>query len=544
MPRSRDERGAVAVVLALVTCFVLVPLAALGVDIGVQRVARQDMQSLADMVALDLGRGITGGKLGSYSVAELEAAAAASKTRNSAYVGSDAELEVALGVTDPAKSGQADYFTELTDPDAVPTAVRVTASTSVKHTFAPGDGGATRQAIAEARSTACFRIGTFALRLAGNRSALNGMLGNALGLGVLGYDGLANANVSLLGIATELGVAGPNELVDLNNVSIGQLVAAMGTVLSNSPGHDLADVTLLNTIRTGLVDAGTSGRLVDMGKLLDVGTGSSGLDASVNLLDLLSTAAFVANGDNAISVPGLGLSLPGVGNLAATLKVVEAPRIGCGDGTATTGQVALTLDGQLATGVCPSGGLSLVLKLCVEGPIRVSLDLAEAHATLAAVSCVSGSATSLTIDVVNEGLASTRIALGTVPPANSALRVKAGLLGLGLLDIPLLGLGVQTTQSDPGGSYVLDPWTSYVDTPYRTPQTPRPLPSLGNADLQAVGLNVSTLLSPVLALLNPVVGALDGLLVGTVAPALGLRIAGVDLFAMRTPVCGASRLVG
>ena len=55
MNRRRDERGAVAVLTAaLLTA--LVVMAAFVVDIGMQRVARRDMQALADVVALDLSR--------------------------------------------------------------------------------------------------------------------------------------------------------------------------------------------------------------------------------------------------------------------------------------------------------------------------------------------------------------------------------------------------------------------------------------------------------------------------------------------------------
>lgn len=54
--RERDERGTVGIVIGLVLCFVVVPLAALVIDIGSQRVARTDAQGVADLVALDMAR--------------------------------------------------------------------------------------------------------------------------------------------------------------------------------------------------------------------------------------------------------------------------------------------------------------------------------------------------------------------------------------------------------------------------------------------------------------------------------------------------------
>ena len=58
--RRRDESGAVALVVALVTVAVVLPIAAMGVDLGMQRVARRDMQAIADMVALDMSRHLDG----------------------------------------------------------------------------------------------------------------------------------------------------------------------------------------------------------------------------------------------------------------------------------------------------------------------------------------------------------------------------------------------------------------------------------------------------------------------------------------------------
>ncbi len=57
--RKRDERGTTIVLVAIVS-IVLVTIAAFAVDLGMQRVARRDMQALADAVALDLARLVDG----------------------------------------------------------------------------------------------------------------------------------------------------------------------------------------------------------------------------------------------------------------------------------------------------------------------------------------------------------------------------------------------------------------------------------------------------------------------------------------------------
>ena len=55
----RDERGAIIPMVALLMS-VLMGAAAMGVDLGQLRVGRVDMQSLADVVSLDLARQIDG----------------------------------------------------------------------------------------------------------------------------------------------------------------------------------------------------------------------------------------------------------------------------------------------------------------------------------------------------------------------------------------------------------------------------------------------------------------------------------------------------
>ena len=57
--RMRDERGAIIPMVALLLV-VLVPSSAMAVDLGMQRVVRRDMQTLADVIALDVVRLVDG----------------------------------------------------------------------------------------------------------------------------------------------------------------------------------------------------------------------------------------------------------------------------------------------------------------------------------------------------------------------------------------------------------------------------------------------------------------------------------------------------
>ncbi|MCW2858115.1 MAG: putative transrane protein [Marmoricola sp.] len=535
--RRRNERGAMAIVVALITCFTLVPMAALAVDIGVQRVARRDAQTVADVVALDLARQLDGR---TYAVINptLQALANQSLARNN---GSGMTVTAVLGTVNTAAydpTNPYSYFTAVST--GVPSAVEVTVNGTVSFSLRPGSGSVSRTSIATASSQACFKIGSYALGLATNQSALNGLLGNALGIGVLGYNGLATSNISLLGLASQLGVGTPDALVNMNNLTIGQLVDASSVVLANTTPHSAANVTLLQTIKTSLTTAGTSGRLVDMGKLLDVGTGGgSGLDAQLNVLDLISGAAFVADGTAAIDVPNLSLSLPGVGAITTSLKVIQPPKIACYGGTATTGQVQLTLDGTLNAGV--------PLVLTATGPIHLDLGLAVATGTLTGVTCASGVPQSITIKVTQQQAATMNFLLGNpnVTP-QQWISVHALSILLGGLTVPLVNIGVSTQQTDTTGTYTLNPWSSYTTTPYKTPQTVTPLPSF-TANAGLLGLPLGTLLSPLVNnILNPLVTSLNSLIVNVLSPALGLQVAGVDLFSIAAPppTCSAPKLVG
>ncbi|MGN6161684.1 MAG: pilus assembly protein TadG-related protein, partial [Marmoricola sp.] len=147
-----------AVVIALLTCFVVIPLGALAVDIGMQRVARSDMQSVADVVALDMARLMqTGGT-------PTTALATASAARTAGSVGSTPTVAVYLGYIAPTATfvsnqalgcgGSGSAYNSYFQPVSAGTAnaVLVTATTGVHFSIHGGSGGACRSSIAQAGS--------------------------------------------------------------------------------------------------------------------------------------------------------------------------------------------------------------------------------------------------------------------------------------------------------------------------------------------------------------------------------------------------------
>src|SRR3954465_6057601 len=147
--RRRGERGAITPMVGMLLV-VLVPSSALAVDLGMQRVVRRDMQSLADVVALDVVRLVDGRTasqiLGGYNgQPTLTNAVSRSVARNDDDVLGDAPVVTAklvhinttTGVLDTVSGGA---IREVTGTE-VPNAVQITASGSVNFAFVPDSRG-------------------------------------------------------------------------------------------------------------------------------------------------------------------------------------------------------------------------------------------------------------------------------------------------------------------------------------------------------------------------------------------------------------------
>ena len=160
----------------------LVIVGAFAVDLGMQRVVRSDMQALADVVALDLARQLDGRTPGQLAAGDLTrlpgrgrgrepGAATAARLGDDQQARRDARHPAldSRGVLVPVRdaSGSAGAGADRQVPDAV----LVSATGSVGFTFAGGRGAATRTALAEASTTACHRLGSFAAALGSGDSA-------------------------------------------------------------------------------------------------------------------------------------------------------------------------------------------------------------------------------------------------------------------------------------------------------------------------------------------------------------------------------------
>jgi uncharacterized membrane protein len=576
--RHREERGAIIPMVAMLLV-VLVPSSAMAVDLGMQRVVRRDMQTLADVVALDAVRLVDGRTaseiLGGYNgLPTLTNAVSRSVARNDDDVLGDAPTVTATLVHIDTATGKLDRVTggaiRVVTGVEVPNAVQVTARGAVNFAFLPGRGPASRTAVAVPSPSACFRLGSFAVGVDSSQASLlnqllPGLLNNSTISGTLvGYQGLAAADVSLLDLVgvAGLGVGTPDELLRLDGLTVNQFYAAMATVLQNH-GGPLAAITLLQSLST----SANLTRTIAVKDLLGITTAdSAALAASFDILDLVTGAAYLANGDNTLLLPDLAVQLP-VLNTGATisLKVGEAPKLACGavgKAKATTGQVDLKVTGTVADTTLNLG----LGRFTVQTGVSSRIFLAGAEGTLTNIVC--GAATASTnaegIDVqVSSGLVSD-LSVSANIHINATLVVP--LVGTVTVDLSLPAsttpVGGMTTGTvsfrHPTDDYgVAKRYGSSVIVPaLPTPSVPAgvkfqvrtilglnvaldigAIPGLGDALGQVLSTVVGTLNNGLVSQLNTNVAPF-------LAQQLGVTVGGADVFAMPRPSCNDPGLAG
>lgn len=574
--RDDDERGAAALLTGIVGSLVLVIVAAFAIDIGSQRLARRDMQALADVVALDMAR-LLDGKTGASTLVASSAwtsARAQSVARNGTTFGNTPSVTAVVGKVD-ATTG---VFTQVSGA-AIPDSVKVTASTEVPFGLGPREsGGATRSAVAMAASTACFRIGSYAAGLNSQDSALlSGLLNGILGLNVsaLSYSGLANADIGLADLATELGVGTVDDLATAN-VTLQQFYLAAAQVLRNN--GDTANANLLQDTIGAHVPGGLN---VPVGDVVDVTTGDGAAAVAViNALDLVSAAAYVANGTNAVSIPALGtnLGLTGTG-LSTSIKIIEKARQACGKIgiSRDTSQGDVTINGVLLNTPTPASLTGLTIN---PGTTSIAVSLAGATGTMTNIVCGEGTVASpegVDVSVASRlgsiSLSQTLGISGTIGSSSGLLGSLLGGLGLGdIASVQITGqLRLTTTTANPASTR-----TAQIRVPVSPVDFDHGVSTgTGNLGLDTshvtaqwvsgptvvartiLGIQVSLSAQQLANILNSVVTGLTNGILGSLLPVvntnlivplqklLGLELAGATVFGVAPgPSCLTPELVG
>lgn len=410
-PREGDDRGAVAIIVAVASVLIL-GVAAYCVDIGRQRVVRTDMQSTADTASLDMARALANGTVPGTSA--WTAALRASIDGDSATLGHATAVPAAWDSTmsvcnaklcAEAIPGYVDIDTQFTTtPPADATtydAVRVTTTAGVDRglssVIGSGSLAATRAAVATTRSNACFKVGSYAAALQSNDGAmapLLGLLGAHADLTVLGSDGIATTDVTAAQFLAAVATAGGTVDGVTGSASLRQILKAEASLLpaASQPYLDLQQILGDN--------AAVLGRTVDLTQVVDLAAGgSSALEAVLNLGDILGGSLAVANGTNSIALDDYAADF-GFLAIHGDAWVTQPAQLACGPaGTSASsvqimaGPVTLTPDSATVADLEGSvsglnlGGLWVGIVGTTPGDTALTLKLASATGQLAQVRC-------------------------------------------------------------------------------------------------------------------------------------------------------------
>lgn len=214
-------------------------------------------------------------------------------------------------------------------------AVQITAVTHEPFFFMFGQQRLAATAIATRNDIAAISVGTALLDIDTQKSVLlNALLGSllntSLNLSALAYQGLVNTSLRLLDLVNAQGSVGTlEELLDLD-LSVAELLKLSAQALEHSSvlGLDATVVDTLNLLALK-ADGNLKLKLSELIKL-DLAPGNQAAEAQINLLQLVTLVAQVANAEHFLNIPVLKVELPGLLNLDLALTMTESPSIAVG----------------------------------------------------------------------------------------------------------------------------------------------------------------------------------------------------------------------
>jgi len=535
MPRRlhhRDERGAIFPMTVILMGVILL-IASLVIDVGGDRLVRRDMQSMADVVALDVVRQLDGRTAGAYagydstgpSTTLLATAKNESLARQASHLANPDTVGVRLAVAD-RKSGA---FVRWAAAGDVPNALRVWTTGSSAFRFLP----TTPRRTALQRSALAFMGDPVACISAGATLAdvdpqgpLDTLLGKLVGvdrLTVLDPYALASLDleIPMADLAAKLGVGSVDEIATAS-VTAHDFVFAISEILPHK-GNSSSEA-VLDAIINGLPDNVN----LNIGDFLKLDTGDqSAADLSINTFTLVEGTIMAANKNRFIDINLVG-SIPGLSHVTVQAKVVEPPQVACGPigTTARSAQVQVKLVGD----VTALGGL--VASADVD---PVFITAADGSGTITNIQCV-GDTRTLAVSATTS--------VGTF-----GARVLADLL----LHLTPLEIAAPDPAVKPNGAAIGTTSSQTLNFTFPTTDIPAGQSagtSFGNLGLSSatpIKVNVSGLpVSNVLdAIVKPLLNIIDPLVSNVLRPILtdmGISIGTVRIQPTSRPSCNNPRL--
>lgn len=546
----RRMRGAVSVLTA--TFVATIGLTVLvSIDIGNLFFSQRALQRSADLAATAAAQRL-----------DLPNAAQLAVQQNGLTVdGTNVKLTVVPGIWDATTGTAPTYFTAQGAIDGNTNAAKVTVSQNVPYFFTIGQRTLQATAIAKNTSIVSFSLGSGLASI--NNGLLNQLLGyllhTNLNLDAASYQGLANTNIRLADLAVALGAGSMQQLLALSP-SLGTFFNAVVSVASQS---GLAGVSVGGAGASNALSFGS-----DMNVPINIGDGGAAspgllqvlalagnekaaLDATVNVLDLLTTAAQIANSKSAVNVAPVSLNLLGLGSVKLSLKIIEPPAIAIGPpGQFLSGPNVGQWKTQARTAQVRLG-LDVNANLLLAGlDLPIGLQVAGAQAHAKSTSCTVPRKNSTATISVQPQPVSLCIAAGAATavngPMNCAAASFAPLVDLGVLGAVTVKANVSPTANSNWSDETiaatqigLNPQT---DTSGKSPPrvaTQAVFSSILNSNLNQLQLNATLPLVGTIPLgdagkliLAPVVASIGQILDTILAPllaAVGIQLGYADV---------------
>lgn len=347
--RIRSQSGSVAMLGALWLMIAVICLAT--IDIGNVFWQKRELQKIADLAAL----AGASGDLNNGSCSEN------SKT-NASQNGYGPTPKASAGRWAAIETSKETYEYKFLEGNNTYNACKVEVSKNVPYLFlidAKSTGGRDVFAVAIAKQTkarvARVDIKSELLSLNSQKSSVlnalvNGVLGGNIDLSLVSWQGLADADISLLSyldaLALNAKIKSGNYQELLNTaINLGDILGVMANVASRNQFLGSA-VKVLESLE---LRPNVNKLSIKLGDLLKLSSPASdaGINANVNVLDLVMATLQVAGKDKAISLDA-PINLGILANAALSLKVSEPPQWGIGDPTkdkvyAKTSQLNLNL---------------------------------------------------------------------------------------------------------------------------------------------------------------------------------------------------------
>ncbi len=539
----RDRRGGVTIIMAG-SIITLLTATALAVDVGSLYVAKRSLQGTADAAALaavDVPSDPTGAAQRTIAASGSNTATVSVLTPG-AYT-PDSALTPSTRFTANATPANATSLTLVQDVPVYFSSVftgRRTVRIATTATAARID-------------YAAFSIGTRLASVQGGlpNALLSALAGTSINLSVMDYNALLGTKIDILAfsqaLATQLNLTGLNYgQILATQVTLPQILSALATVA----GDPTAAAALR---RIALTLPGTTVQLtnlINLGPYASADHVAPGTVVTVDGYSILRETLGLANGPRQVSLD-LGLTLPGITSTTLTLAI--------GQRMASSPWLVVAKDNSLMVHTAQAR-LYLDSKLSAAGLVGVDLpiyvQLAEAQAKLAALSCTGGVANQTASLDVMPSLGHVSIAsvdtsvlsnFGTVPAENTA-QIASVLGPLGVLVVSgkaSVALGGTTWQRVAfSASDIANNTVKTVQTNDVVAGVVASLVSKLNLQVTLLGLviplspiaaTVGAVLTPIAPVLDTLVDQLTGLL-GVHLGQADVRIDGVR--------CGKPTLVG